>query len=60
MSKSMRSAVAEENINTIYDEDYYKDRVLLPSLEAILPLKSITVEEIVEPKNQAQLDNFIG
>lgn len=56
---SKRAKLPEELKEKEYDEEYYLERILLPSLEDILPLKGITPEDLTEPKDQAQLDKFI-
>jgi len=58
-SITSRARLPEDTIEKEYDAGYYLHRILLPAIEDILPLKGITPEEILEPKDQEQLNKFM-
>jgi DNA polymerase elongation subunit (family B) len=58
-SVSKRAKLPENIKDNEYDEHHYIHRMLIPAIEDLLPLKGILIEEILEPKTQAQLNKFI-
>lgn len=54
-----RATLLQDLQNNMYDACYYIEKVIFPAIDDVLPLKGIAKEEILEPKEQAQLDKFL-
>jgi DNA polymerase elongation subunit (family B) len=56
---SKRAILSEDIKDKDYDVHHYLYKILLPALEDLIPLKGISIDEIMSSKSQSHLDKFI-